>query len=72
MMWELSRKERISRNRAVMAGLVPAIYVGGEVQDPPNDNRCLDVDGRDKPGHDGKGGTLPPHEAGLDAKGGAA
>lgn len=41
MMWELSRKERIGRNR-------------------------------DKPGHDGKGGTLPPHEAGPDAKGGAA
>ena len=72
MMWELSRKERINRNRAVMAVLVPAICVGREVPDPPNDNRCLDVDGRDKHGHDGKGSTLPPHEAGSDAKGGAA
>jgi hypothetical protein len=61
--------------RAVMTGLVPVIHVGarsarhglaapvrpGPIALPPGASSLdVDVDGRDKPGHDGNGGAFAP------------
>ena len=48
---------------SVMAGLVPAIHAAPLGADSESGMRRIDVDGRDKPGHDGEGMVAIPSSA---------